>query len=60
MHNFYLGYTNKAIIQILLGTVGILLCGLGPVVSGIWGLVEGVMILAGSITCDADGVPLSN
>ena len=29
-------------------------CGL----SGIWGLIEGIMILTGSINTDANGVPL--
>lgn len=56
VHNFYLGYTNKAIPQLLLGTVGtVVLCGLGPIISGIWGLVDGIMILTGSIDKDADG-----
>ena len=55
VHNFYLGYTKKAVIQLLLGTVGSCLCGLGPVASGIWGLVEGIMILAGSIKVDGKG-----
>lgn len=56
VHNFYLGYTNKAIPQLILGTAGaIILCGLGPVISGIWGFVEGIMILTGSINKDAAG-----
>lgn len=56
VHNFYLGYTNKAIPQLILGTAGaIILCGMGPVISSIWGLVEGIMILTGSINKDADG-----
>lgn len=58
IHNFYLGYNNKALAQLLLTVVGSLLCGIGPVVAAIWGFVEGVEILAGSISCDADGVPL--
>lgn len=29
-----------------------------PDTCGIWGLTEGIMILIGSITCDARGVPL--
>lgn len=58
IHNFYLGYTSKAITQLLLGTVGVILCGLGPVASGIWGLVEGIQILTGSIDRDGNGVPL--
>jgi TM2 domain-containing membrane protein YozV len=51
VHSFYLGNTNKGIIQIV---VTILTCGLG----GIWGLIEGIMILTGSINTDANGVPL--
>lgn len=58
VHNFYLGYTNKAVAQLLLTTIGWILCGLGPIVAGIWGFIEGVMILAGSIDKDADGNPL--
>lgn len=55
VHNFYLGYTTKGIIQVLLGTVGVILCGLGPVASAIWGLIEGIMILTGSIDKDGQG-----
>lgn len=51
IHNFYLGYTGKAIAQILLSCIGI-----GP----IWGLIEGIMILAGSIDKDARGIPLKD
>ncbi len=57
IHNFYLGYTGKAVAQLLLTLVT---CGMGSVVSGIWGLVEGIMILTGSINCDAKGVPLKD
>ena len=55
IHNFYLGYKNKAITQLLLGTLGTLLCGIGPIASGIWGLIEGILILTGSINQDASG-----
>lgn len=59
IHNFYLGYTSKGVIQLLLGTLGVLLCGIGPVISGVWGFVEGILILCGSsITTDAQGRPL--
>ena len=51
VHNFYLGYTSKAVIQIV---VSLCTCGIGA----IWGFVEGIMILAGSINTDADGRPL--
>lgn len=57
VHNFYLGYTTKAVIQLVL-TVAT--CGIGSIVSGIWGFVEGIMILAGSIDCDAKGIPLKD
>lgn len=61
IHNFYLGYTQKAVVQLLLGTIGsVLTCGLGSIASGIWGLVEGIMILTGSIATDANGVPLKD
>lgn len=53
IHNFYLGNTSRAIIQIV---VTIVTCGVG----GIWGLIEGIMILCGSIKTDAKGVPLKD
>ena len=50
VHNFYLGYTGKGIAQILLT-----FCfGIGA----IWGLIEGILILVGTIDKDADGNPL--
>jgi len=51
IHNFYLGNTEKAIAQLLLGTVGIVLI-VGPVISSIWGLVEGILILTGNMPVD--------
>lgn len=57
IHNFYLGYTGKAVAQLL---ITICTCGFGAVVSGIWGFVEGIMILTGSICVDARGVPLKD
>lgn len=58
IHNFYLGYNDKAVAQLLLTVVGWILCGIGPIAASIWGLIEGIMILAGNITVDANGVPL--
>lgn len=58
IHNFYLGYTGKGIAQILLTLVGWCLCGIGPIVAAIWGLVEGVLILTGNISEDGKGQPL--
>ncbi len=55
IHNFYLGYTGKAIAQLL---ITVLSCGTLALISGIWGLVEGIMILVGTINTDAFGNPL--
>lgn len=53
IHNFYLGNTKKAIIQIV---VSLVTCGIG----GIWGFVEGILILIGNINTDANGNPLKD
>lgn len=81
IHNFYLGYTKKAIIQlgVQLGAmaiaiilyilsiplslivIGVLLIPIAMVFNGVqigigvWGFVEGIMILCGKIDRDADG-----
>ena len=54
IHNFYLGYTGKAIAQLLLT---ILSCGTLCIVSEIWAFVEAILIFAGKIATDANGVP---
>lgn len=59
VHNFYLGYKTKAIIQVLLGTVGCILI-IGPIISGIWGFIEGILILCGKINVDGNGMPLAS
>lgn len=60
IHNFYLGYTLKAVAQVVI-TVFCAFSGLSPVVFivAIWGLIEGVLILAGGISKDASGKRLS-
>lgn len=65
IHNFYLGYTSKAITQLVLSLVGyLLLCvfvgSLFLLATWIWGLVEGIMILAGKIDTDGAGNPLGD
>ena len=40
--------------------ISILSCGFLAVVSEIWGLVEGIQILTGSIDTDANGVKLGD
>lgn len=54
-HNFYLGYTTKGIIQVIL-TITVI----GAPISGVWAFIEFIMILArsGSYAYDAQGQPL--
>ena len=52
IHNFYLGFTGKAVAQIV---VSLVTCGAGS----LWGFIEGIMILCGSMNKDADGNPLA-
>lgn len=56
VHNFYLGYTSKAIAQLL---ISLLSCFILSPISAIWGLIEGIMILTGNIDTDADGKKLT-
>ncbi len=55
VHNFYLGYTKKAVIQLL---ISLLSCGFLAMVSWVWALIEGINILTGKVTEDANGNPL--
>lgn len=57
VHNFYLGFTGKAVAQLL---ITLLTCGVGAAISSVWGLIEGIMILTGSIDKDAKGIPLKD
>ena len=63
IHNFYLGYTGKAVTQLCLTILGLLLSciGIGVFIMfgiHIWGFVEGILILTGTIGTDKNGVPL--
>ncbi|GAA1047918.1 TM2 domain-containing protein [Arthrobacter russicus] len=57
VHNFYLGYTGKAVAQLL---ITVLSLGFLSFVSAIWGFTEGILILIGSdnFRTDAKGIPL--
>lgn len=59
IHNFYLGFTGKAITQLLISVISL---GILSFVSIIWGLIEGILILtgAGGYDRDANGVPLKD
>jgi TM2 domain-containing membrane protein YozV len=48
---FYLGYTGIGIAQLL---VSVFTCGIGT----IWPFVDGILILCGQVTTDANGAPL--
>ena len=48
IHNFYLGFTGKAVAQIV---VTLVTCGAGS----LWGFIEGILILCGSMNKDAQG-----
>ena len=52
IHNFYLGFTGKAVAQIV---VSLVTCGAGS----LWGFIEGILILCGNMNKDAAGNPLS-
>lgn len=55
VHNFYLGYTGKAVAQLLITLLSFtVLSG----ISALWGLIEGILLLCGSIATDGNGLPL--
>ena len=63
VHNFYLGYTRNAIIQLCLSLATIVTCGiLFPCAMGasIWALVEAIFVLTGKIAVDGKGNPLKD
>jgi TM2 domain-containing membrane protein YozV len=53
VHRFYLGFTSIGVAQII---VTICTCGIGA----LWGFIEGILILTGSINTDARGLPLKD
>ncbi len=55
IHNFYLGYHNKAVAQVLIATLGSLLFGLGLVAASVWAIIDAVQLLTDKIDRDADG-----
>lgn len=53
IHDFYLGYNKNGIIKIVLSVC----TGVG---GGIWALIDFIRLLTGSISTDANGMPLKN
>lgn len=56
LHNFYLGYTTKGVVQLLLTILGSCIL-VGPIITCIWAFIEGIMIFAGKIK-DSEGKEL--
>lgn len=56
VHNFYLGYTKRAWVQLILT---IATFGLGSIITGTWSTIEAILILCNKIP-DANGAPLNN
>lgn len=54
IHRFYLGHTGSGVAMLL---ITVLTCGYGGIITGIWALVDLVMIATGSLT-DVSGMPL--
>lgn len=59
-HNFYLGYTTKAVVQLIVGIIvgvvlGFFTLGLTTSFLLVWPLTESVAILMGTVRVDADG-----
>ena len=57
IHNFYLGYTGKGVAQLL---ISVLSCGVLSVVSGVWALIEAIMIFTDKSYKDAQGMLLQD
>lgn len=59
IHNFYLGKNKIALIQLLVSVVSF---GILAPIMGIWGLIEGILILVGyeNYRTDSNGVPLKD
>jgi TM2 domain-containing membrane protein YozV len=58
-HNFYLGYTNKAMIQLILSVIGgFMTNGITTIIIEIWVIVEIIFIAKGRINTDADLRPI--
>ncbi|MFQ3225044.1 MAG: TM2 domain-containing membrane protein YozV [Lentimonas sp.] len=45
VHKFILGYTKEGVIMLAVWIVGLILFGLGPMIMGIIGLIEGIIYL---------------
>ena len=58
IHRFYLGFTGIGVAQLVLGLLGYVTCGVTTSIAALWGIIEGVLIISGSMNRDARGMPL--
>ena len=54
IHNFYLGYHDKAVAQLLLSTIGLIIL-IGPLIAEVWAFIEAIQLFTGNIRYDANG-----
>lgn len=56
VHNFYLGFTTRGVVQLLVSLIGgIFTCGMATIAIAIWGFIEGVLLLSASPSRMYDG-----
>ena len=67
VHNFYLGYIGRAVAQLVIQIICVILTGctagfLFPLImiTPTWSLIESIMIFAGGIKKDGKGIPLKD
>ena len=61
IHNFYLGFNQRATTQLLVSLLGaVLTCGISTIAMAIWGIIEGVRILEHKSNIDANGIRLKD
>ena len=59
IHNFYLGNTQKAVLQLVITIIAGWI-GVGLIVTQVWALIEAIQLFTGSIKVDGKGVPLKD
>ena len=56
IHNFYLGFNTKAVVQLIVSLAGgLLTCGVATFAMWVWGFIEGILILSGNGPRQYDG-----
>ena len=59
IHDFYLGYTKEGVGQLMMGGLcGLMTLGIATICSWIWAICEGIALIKGKMTKDANRQPL--